>query len=227
MPTSKFAHITRARRKDIAKQARCEGCGATLEACEAERGKDPDAPRWLGCCAQGVDLRPCRHVPDPADYAALLDEIGSGVVRTVEEVRAERDEREAKRRARREEREADRAAGRPTSYRAGFEQGEWWKTKDSGWTRIADMAPSHRLNTARFLERRAGAIAFNLSASELAMMADAPEEVVDEWIHQDDDKVKDPVGWLRGTALYRALIEGLDAGEVDRVAEGTDRAVAG
>lgn len=224
MPTIEFAHITRARRKDIAKQARCEGCGATLEACEAERGKDPDAPRWLGCCAQGADLRPCRHVVDPADYAALLDEIGSGVVRTVEEVRAERDEREAKRRARREEREADQAAGRPTSLRASFDQGVWWKTRDDGWTRIADMAPSHRLNTARFLERRAAVLVFRLGASELHAMDGAPDEVIDSWLRQDDAKMADPLGWLRGTALYRALTDGLDAGEIDRVAEGTDRA---
>lgn len=209
MNVEELAAVIKARRKDINEQAPCDYCGTSLIACKAERGKDPTAPPWLGCCAVGTELGPCRHQRDSHALDQLLKEIERGEVRPVEEIQAERDAIEAERRARRSTREADRVAGRPTSYRASFDQGVWWKTRDSGWIRIADMQASHRANTARFLERRAGSIVFNLSMSELAMMSDAPDDVVDSWIHEDDDKVKDPVGWLRGTVIYRALVDGL------------------
>jgi hypothetical protein len=73
------------RRADITASAPCEGCGATLSFCKSQRGKDPTAP-WFGCCAQGLDLRPCSHRQDPAALRGLLDEIESGHVRTVGDV---------------------------------------------------------------------------------------------------------------------------------------------
>lgn len=79
--------VIRARRRIIKDQAECDGCGTTLVACKAERGKDPTAPPWFGCCARGLSLDiPCRHQVDTAALNRLLDEIESGTVRDEAEV---------------------------------------------------------------------------------------------------------------------------------------------
>lgn len=79
-------HVITERRKAIEQAAPCVGCGSTLASCKANRGKDPTAPPWFGCCARGLDMRPCDHRPDPAALTALLKEIESGTVRTLDEV---------------------------------------------------------------------------------------------------------------------------------------------
>jgi hypothetical protein len=84
---AELAEVVKARRELIERQARCEGCGSPLESCEAARGEDPTAPPWFGCCARGLNLSmPCRHVPDSRALDALLREVESGTVRTVEQV---------------------------------------------------------------------------------------------------------------------------------------------
>ncbi len=79
-------HTITERRQAIEQDAPCVGCGSTLAACEAQRGKDPTAPPWFGCCARGTSLAPCLHRPDPAALQALLREIETGTVRSVEDV---------------------------------------------------------------------------------------------------------------------------------------------
>lgn len=79
-------HVIAERRKAIEQAAPCVGCGSTLASCKANRGKDPTAPPWFGCCARGLDMRPCDHRPDPAALTALLKEIEGGEVRPVEDV---------------------------------------------------------------------------------------------------------------------------------------------
>lgn len=80
-------HVITERRKAIEDAAPCEGCGSTLASCKANRGKDPTAPPWFGCCARGLALSmPCYHRPDPSAFRALLKEIESGEVRPVEDV---------------------------------------------------------------------------------------------------------------------------------------------
>lgn len=79
-------HVITERRKVIEQDAPCEGCGATLASCKANRGKDPTAPPWFGCCARGTDMVPCAHRSDPTALQALLREIESGAVRSVEDV---------------------------------------------------------------------------------------------------------------------------------------------
>lgn len=83
---AELSEIVKARRQAIQRAAPCEGCGSSLEQCLAERGKDPTAPPWFGCCARGLYLDPCHHVVSPHALAELLREVESGSVRTVEEV---------------------------------------------------------------------------------------------------------------------------------------------
>lgn len=80
-------HTITERRKAIEDDAPCDGCGSTLASCKASRGKDHTAPPWFGCCARGLLLDiPCRHVPSPAALQALLREIETGEVRSLEDV---------------------------------------------------------------------------------------------------------------------------------------------
>jgi hypothetical protein len=79
-------HVITERRKAIQDAAPCVGCRSTLASCKANRGKDPTAPPWFGCCARGTGFVPCDHRPDPAALTALLKEIESGTVRSEEEM---------------------------------------------------------------------------------------------------------------------------------------------
>lgn len=187
------------RRKLIKQDAPCVGCGTSRAECDEERknNDDPTAPEWFGCCAMGTGMAPCRHIEDPADLRRLLDEIAAGRVRPAGEILAERAERERKREERR------KARGPITG--SIYEQGEWWRQKTGEWIRVADMAPSHRANTAAMLLRKATAIAIRRGFAELAVYADAPDDVVDSWLHEDGQRLDDPEAWMRGTALYRAL----------------------
>jgi hypothetical protein len=90
-----------------------------------------------------------------------------------------------------------------------FDQTEKWKTKDDGWVRIADMGNRHRLNSAALLLRKAGWYADITAAAELRLFGDAPDDVADSWLQEISDRDADPVRWMRGTALYRALVAGL------------------
>ena len=78
--------LVKARRREIQENARCEGCGATLAACKAQRGKDPAAPPWFGCCARTLAMIPCNHVIDTRAALALLKEIERGQVRSEDDV---------------------------------------------------------------------------------------------------------------------------------------------
>jgi hypothetical protein len=91
-----------------------------------------------------------------------------------------------------------------------YAQDEWWLTKDSGWIRIADMAPSHRANTVRFLERRAAHIADKVTESEIWSLGDAPADVMDSVLAEARTRRANPLAWLQGTALYRALDAGVE-----------------
>jgi hypothetical protein len=105
--------------------------------------------------------------------------------------------------------------GKPFTVTARFDQGEWWRTKDGRWLRIADMDETHRYNTAAMLTRRAAHHAFAYSWAFVGVVGghdggdmahDALEQISDELNRQ---AVDDPEGWLCGTTLYRALTAGL------------------
>lgn len=78
--------VVKARRIAIQEDAKCVGCGTTLSSCLANRGKDPTAPPWFGCCARGMFMKPCDHPADQSALYALIKEVESGHVRDVEEV---------------------------------------------------------------------------------------------------------------------------------------------
>jgi hypothetical protein len=76
----------KARRQQIEADAPCDGCGATLATCKANQGKDPTAPPWFGCCARGLEMRPCNHVVSRQALQDLIREIEDGEVRSVDDV---------------------------------------------------------------------------------------------------------------------------------------------
>lgn len=191
------ADIIRARRRHIEDNAKCDGCGSTLAACRSQRGQDPTAPPWLGCCARGVHLlQPCRHVADPSALRMLLDEAEAGHVRTVEEAYP-----------------APVQGPRRVTMSWLLHQGDVWQPKDRPLVRIADMDAEWRYNTAQWLERYAERLALSeqwsmamLAAGPLGPSGDAACDAFDSAI---DAMGVDPLGWLRSTPLYRALVKGL------------------
>jgi hypothetical protein len=187
------------RRRLIRELAPCEGCGASLADCKAQRGKDPTAPDWFGCCARGTGMAPCAHPVDPRMQAMLLDEIEAGHVRPAEEIRAAIEARR----------------GKPMSIPARFDQAEWWRRKTGEWVKVAGMSPGHRYNTAAMLMREADVIATRYSAgfSVMAAMHDGGEMAHEALGREASDlherAMRDPRGWLRTTVLYKALTDGL------------------
>lgn len=207
--------IIAARRKAIQDGARCEGCGATLAQCKAQRGKDPSAPEWFGCCARGLALsEPCRHVPDAGALLALLTEIESGTVRTVEEATPKPPAKEG------------------MTWSEYLDQGKQWKPEGRGLVAIAVMDPEWRYNASRWLERHAAPFASRYSLEEsfdllnLVLSPIGPGEMSADSIQSEvergaDERRRDPVAWIRTTNLYQALVAGLPTKrkELARLAE--------
>ncbi len=198
------AELIAARRQHIRDAAPCEGCGATLANCKASRGQDPTAPEWFGCCARGVDLQPCRHIVDTGALQALLDEVEAGTVRTVEEATPRPVEREMR-------------------WDEYFDQGLRWKPNGKPMVAVADMDPAWRHNAARWLERNAAAFAAKYSISVAMWFARecaspiGPSEMSQDHLEREIDdeaggRASDPVGWIRNTALFRALVNELPSG---------------
>lgn len=98
---------------------------------------------------------------------------------------------------------------RPERIDDRLRQGEWWRTKEGEWVRIADMAPSHRINTARMLLRKSAGYAEAMRWAEFGIMHGAPDEVVDSWLNSDDRRTANTTAWMASTALHKALVAGL------------------
>lgn len=127
-----LAEVIAARRKFIQDEAECIHCGATLANCKAERGKDPTAPPWFGCCAHGLSMEPCSHRSSTGALNDLLDEVATGRVRTVEEMLADR---------------------RPVTMRDYLAQKRWWRNRAGEFIEVSEMNPGHRYNSAAMLLR--------------------------------------------------------------------------
>lgn len=202
-----LADIIKGRRQLIREDAPCDGCGTTEAECASSRGKYPTAPGWFGCCARGTALAPCVHRADRRALDALLREIESGAVRTAESIREER-RAEAERKAR----DPQIAA---TDY---YHQGEWWQQKDETWIRVADMTPRHRGNSARMILRHAAVVSARLKRAErfrlwVEMASPMGPSEISGIKHDIDERARertqDPQKWMRSTALFKALADGL------------------
>lgn len=98
-------------------------------------------------------------------------------------------------------------------------QTEEWHPKEGDPVRIADMDDVWRLHAARFMERQAPGWAQRYEmASVLAWGGGASD---DGWFDQAEDPMHDPVRWVGGLPLYRALLDGLPSGgsELDSLRE--------
>ncbi|MFG1659031.1 hypothetical protein ACGFIY_21115 [Micromonospora chersina] len=209
--------VIAARRQHIQDNAPCVGCGAPLAACKAARGKDPTAPEWFGCCARGTAMAPCQHTVDAAALMALVKEIESGSVRTVEEVVADSQRQRV---------------GTAMFWCDYLTQGQVWYPAGKRPVAIAAMDPEWRYNSARLLERRAATIAAKYQSSRdlrLAALtassvgpsdtaADSLERTAEE---EDADIERAPAVWIRDTALYLALVADLptEPAEMEALAE--------
>jgi hypothetical protein len=197
--------VIKDRKKLIRLDAPCVGCGSSLADCLAQRGKNPTAPPWLGCCARGLGMASCEHRQDVDALSRLVDEIWSGQVRTVAEIEAERDARKAARKQQR---------GPLTG--SIFDQDEWWRQRDGSFIRIAEMSPGHRYNSAAMFMRAAPthalryAMGFRRSMPAEDECGDMTMESLERAAYELYELTeRDPAGWLRGTKLYRALTSGL------------------
>jgi hypothetical protein len=202
MAAADLNETTAARRQAIQDAAPCEGCGETLANCKAQQGQDPTAPPWFGCCARGTAMAPCHHVPDPGALLALLAEVESGTVRTVEQASPK-----------------PRPA-REMTWVQYLDQGEQWKPNGRPMVRIDGMDPEWQYNASRWLERHATRIASRYSLSEgfefpaIALDAIGPSDdtadaIADDLERAAGERARDPLTWIRTTALYRALVADL------------------
>lgn len=114
---------------------------------------------------------------------------------------------------------------------AYLNQGDVWFPKGKPAVSIPNMDVEWRYNASRFLERNAAAFVHRYTWGEIIVMnqpryqaigwdeqPDGPalseldlmsDSVADGWETAIDDRDHDPVGWIRGTKLYEALVAGL------------------
>ncbi len=89
-------------------------------------------------------------------------------------------------------------------------QGKWWQPQQGPRMRIVDMTDVHRLHTAAWLFKRA---AFLADAEATAMMfgpfAPSGDAACDDLDSLVDALYARPEEWLRETALFGALLDGL------------------
>lgn len=144
---------------------------------------------------------PCSHKKDPHAIWTLLDEAAAGSVRTVEEITPKPG--------------PSRPDGAPGNLADMIGQGVWWRQKSGAWIKIADMSPGHRYNTAAMVLRAANAyglryvmrFAGEVGGHDGGEMAHEGLERELDLLHEK--VVNDPRGWMRETALYKALTAGL------------------
>ncbi len=100
---------------------------------------------------------------------------------------------------------------------AYFNQGTWWKPDGRPYVRIADMDDAWRNNCVQFLLRHARGYgqkyAFELHMVEAHASCHLSETSMDELsadIANTQEAVsRDPMTWIRGTKLFRALLADL------------------
>lgn len=200
--TAEQVAIVQARRQHIHDTARCVYCRFPRKQCDsmnarhAERYPDDPTNGADICGADGLHMF-CRHVEDTNALYDLTNEIMAGHVRTVAEV------------------DPPPVLGPARVSLAWLlDQDVWWYPKGRPAVRIASMDKPWRLNTLRFLERRASAIKYGPA---MRYLHDAPDDVWVSWEHED------PLEHLHSYPLIKALRRGLP-GRPDKLAALEERA---
>lgn len=179
------------RRQHIEDTAKCVDCRTDQKTCRTGAIGQP-GPEGL-CCWSGRH----EHRADRGALKVLLDELAvGGPVRTVAEI------------------DPPPVLGpNLPGYGWLLHQDVWWYPRRRPAVRIASMDKPWRFNTARFVERRAEELA-DWEYSGMAGILGSPmgpggDMAVDAFEREMDALLCDPVGWLRSTALMRALRKGL------------------
>lgn len=180
-----------ARRNLLVASARCHGCRSTRGDCDAQAVEVMAAEGvGLACCPE------CSHPVSVAAMDALLTELASGTVRTVEEV------------------DPPPVLG---PQRAGLHwllwQRVWWQPQYGPMLKIHAMTDTHRLHTARMLDRKAAPIAFSehtrmawLEGGPLGPQGDMSRDAFDREL---TDMIERPHEWLADTPLLVSLTASL------------------
>jgi len=89
-----------------------------------------------------------------------------------------------------------------------YDQDKQWRTGTGEMVDIAAMEPEHRLNTVLMLMRNAALVAqqYEMGWSWYMAVTGAPDDVCAEADREDEQRSRDPQGWLLSTRLVRALI---------------------
>lgn len=105
----------------------------------------------------------------------------------------------------------ERPEGAPRDLAGILRQKKWWRTRDGEWVRVKDMSESHRHNVARLLLRNARAYSEQIYMRDSLLAADAPDGVWNAIVAEAHRRDCDPVGWMRGTKLFRRMSKGMGA----------------
>lgn len=183
------AAVIAARRQHITDNAPCTSCRTDLKTCQFF-GKGTPGP--AGLCCSGHNHPASRKALDE-----LLDEVAAGGrVRTVAEV------------------DPPPILGpRRVSDRWLLGQDVWWYPNRRPAVRIVEMDKPWRFNTARFIERRADALAYE-EHSHMAWIAAGPlgpsgDMAQDGFRREMNSVIEEPLQWLRSTPLLQRLRDGL------------------
>jgi len=93
-----------------------------------------------------------------------------------------------------------------------IDQSEKWVDAKGRTHQIADMPTAYIRRVVDFLTARAGEIEFAYGVKDaLAMDAsNAPEDVVNDMLRQQQERALNPIGWLRATPLMQRFKTELD-----------------
>jgi hypothetical protein len=209
--TTSLVRLVAGRWQEIVNNASwCDSCGATWGECAANRGRDPWAPPWFGCCVPPEGGR-CTHRVNADCVRTLVKQIESGEIRP--------DGRSA----------ApywlsiSRATPPCWGWGGYLDQGSVWQSTVGRLpVPIAVMAPQARFSAARWLERHAAQVVEICARSELTRFAETgypkhypvgcdkhPSDVVADLEREHEARATDPVAWMRTTELSRALLADL------------------
>lgn len=177
---------TAERIRKLVADAECRNCRTSVQECE--RLYAENAPDPIGCCM------PHDHAISFRDVHQLAQRVETG--------------------------EPDPTPAPPEPRRLGLwdylNQGAMWHPQAPRQPLpIADMDLPWRWNASQFLVRGAPALAWRYGFAEVLGGPEPPDDVVDDLMRLDSERIADPTTWIRTTPLYRALVAGLPSRRPD------------